>query len=85
MSEDHGKWHDCPVCFYPGLTGPPADRPTEWSICPCCGTEFDLDYGIYDDDELRENWLAKGAIWFSDATRPPADWDARKQLEGGER
>lgn len=65
--------YTCPVCSYDELTQPPSD----WSICPCCGVEFEYDDCNASHEELRERWLANGAEWWSDADKPPADWDTR--------
>ncbi len=80
MSEYHGKWHDCcPVCFFP-------DRlvlETMDTICVCCGIRFGEDDDLMTLEELRENWVKQGCSWFDPRCGPPADWDARKQMEGG--
>lgn len=60
----------CPVCGYSQLEHPPVD----FTICPSCGTEFELDDEIRTHDQLREAWLDAGAPWFSATVRPPASW-----------
>jgi len=66
----------CPVCGYSELPRPVQDE----LICACCGTHFGYhDYGsTY--EELRFNWIARGAQWFSRSIRPPNGWDPVKQL-----
>jgi hypothetical protein len=59
--------YTCPVCFYPSLGQPPADH----EICPCCGTEFDLDDFDSTYAQLRSRWLDSGAKWFSREHLPP--------------
>lgn len=66
----------CPVCGYTEL----AEPPDNWSICPCCGTEFEYDDFDTDFSELRTRWLAAGAPWFDDQTPIPYGWDAFAQL-----
>lgn len=67
----------CPVCGYPELSSPPEDC----MICPCCGTEFGYDDFALSHAELRVNWLAIGAPWFSEDTAPPMDWDPVAQTQ----
>jgi len=64
----------CPVCWYPHLQYPPSD----YNICPCCGTEFGNDDAEFSWDELRERWIATGAHWFFG--QPPHGWNSHKQL-----
>lgn len=64
----------CPVCWYRNLPYPPSD----YHICPCCGTEFGNDDNVSTWDELRENWIANGMQWFFE--RPPRTWNAEVQL-----
>ena len=64
----------CPVCFYERMPYPPED----YNICPCCGTEFGNDDVEYSYEELRLNWLMKGAHWFYE--QPPVGWSAGAQL-----
>jgi hypothetical protein len=68
--------HQCPVCLYPELDSPPAD----YTICPCCGTEFGLDDDGVSHAMLREKWVKNGYRWFSNYTQPPRDWNPVKQL-----
>src|SRR5580700_7226562 len=71
------KRYYCPVCGYDQLVEPPVNH----SICSCCGTHF-----VYHDVghswvELREQWLLKGAPWFSHAVPRPPLWTALEQLQ----
>ena len=73
----------CPVCFFPDLEEPPR----EFSICPCCGTEFGVDdyspSGISPDvihRELRWQWLERGAPWFDPDTPQPHGWSGFEQI-----
>jgi hypothetical protein len=73
----------CPVCFYPDLEEPPR----EFSICPCCGTEFGVDdyspRGISPDvihRDLRWQWLERGAPWFDPETPKPDGWRGSEQV-----
>ena len=72
--------YSCPVCAFPRLPYPP----TDYHICPCCGTEFGNDDAEFTHQQLREMWLAGGAYWFFG--RPPERWNPWMQLiEGGHR
>lgn len=64
----------CPVCFFADLPYPPED----YNICPCCGTEFENDDVEHTYDELRLNWIARGAQWFYGEPHP--NWSAWGQL-----
>jgi hypothetical protein len=64
----------CPVCFFDKLPYPPSD----YHICPCCGTEFGNDDSEYSHEQLREMWVAGGANWFFG--RPPEHWNPWLQL-----
>jgi hypothetical protein len=68
--------HVCPVCGYDRLRRPPAD----FLICASCGTEFGLDDDDRSVEELRHDWLAAGAPWWSTTTPPPAGWDPIVQV-----
>lgn len=77
--------HICPVCLYPHLEDPPQ----EFSICPCCGTEFGVDdFALAPEEvllaqrQLRWRWLQSGAAWFDPGTPQPAGWSAYKQVLG---
>ena len=65
----------CPVCGYDKL----ADTPSNFTICPSCGTE------LYDDAfasraELRAAWLRNGAKWWSSVDKQPENWDPYLQV-----
>jgi hypothetical protein len=66
----------CPVCAFDGLTKPPVD----FTICPSCGTEFGYDDVGRSFDELRQDWIWSGAVWFSNAQQPPPGWSGYQQL-----
>ena len=72
--------YSCPVCAYRQLPEPP----NNFSICPCCGTEFGLDDAKRSHAQLRTEWVASGAQWFSKARRSQPGWNPWLQLiEGG--
>jgi len=65
------------VCGYSGLEHPPQD----FTICPSCATEFELDDEVKTHEELRLDWLSAGAPWFDISVHPPAGWaEYRAQL-----
>lgn len=66
----------CPVCGYEKLPEPPAD----FSICHCCGTEFEYDDFDRSYAELRSRWIGKGCPWFSPVDAPPKGWNPIRQL-----
>jgi len=65
----------CPVCTYPAMPYPPSN----YHICPCCGTEFGNDDALRTHDELRRAWIGSGAHWFFG--NPPPMWNPWQQLE----
>lgn len=67
----------CPVCLYDRLPYPPSD----YHICPCCGTEFGNDDADVSHAELRQRWIAAGAPWFYE--NPPEAWNPWLQLIRG--
>ena len=68
----------CPVCLFARLPYPPSD----YHICPCCGTEFGYDDAEFSHEQLRQMWVASGPYWFFG--KPPQNWDPWMQLtEGG--
>ena len=67
----------CAVCGYDRMERPPES----FHICPCCGTEFELDDHATSHAELRKNWVLRGSPWFSRATPSPPNWDWREQLK----
>lgn len=54
--------------------------PTDYLICPSCGTEFGYDDFATTHEELRNEWIANGSHWFSQATLPPPNWNSITQL-----
>jgi hypothetical protein len=54
------------------------DEPQGYNICECCGTEFGNDDDEYSHDELRAQWIARGAQWFF--RTPPVGWNPWLQL-----
>ena len=68
--------YKCPVCFFPDMDSPPSD----YMICPCCGTEFGLDDEETSHDQLRMMWVERNFPWFSNYTAPPPGWDPVRQL-----
>lgn len=53
--------HTCPVCIYPYLRR----RPRNHTICASCGTHFDYDDAGQTHAELRAEWRAGGARFWS--------------------
>ena len=68
--------YTCPVCGYQLLAVPPA----AYSICHCCGTEFEADDVDFSHPELTERWMRAGMPWFSRAVQPPPNWNPVQQL-----
>lgn len=70
----------CPVCGYANLP----ELPTDFTICNCCGSQFDYRGNNAIDDrsheELRRDWVAKGCNWWSERVRKPAEWQPQMQL-----
>ena len=58
------------------------EPPRDFSICPCCGTEFGFDDFEMTVDELRKQWMFRGMPWFSTYTMAPLGWNAYTQLAG---
>jgi hypothetical protein len=67
----------CPVCGFAELRVPPSD----FSICPSCGTEFGYDDSSLTHEQLRNIWIASGAHWFAvDEWQIPQHWNPFVQL-----
>lgn len=66
----------CPVCGYAELPRPAQDD----LVCACCGTHFGYHDYARSYEELRTDWIARGARWFSRSIRAPSGWDPVKQL-----
>lgn len=58
--------HTCPVCGFGRLEEPPERH----MICPCCGTQFAYHDSTTPHGELRNRWIAAGALWFDRYTQP---------------
>jgi hypothetical protein len=56
------------------------DPPSDYNICPCCGTEFGYHDAGRTYEELRSVWLHSGANWWSPCDLPPRGWNAYQQL-----
>lgn len=70
------KYH-CPVCGFSELSDPP----TDFNICPSCGTEFGYDDFAIDHQALRNRWIVNGAQWFAvDEWPEPHGWNPFVQL-----
>ena len=65
----------CPVCGY-GMEDPPSD----FNICPCCGTEFGYHDVNTSTNTLRAAWLRGGAKWWSTTDPEPDGWDPYVQV-----
>jgi hypothetical protein len=71
----------CPVCFYKDLPYPP----TDYEICPSCGTEFEYHDARRSHASLRKDWVSNGARWHSGVVHSPVGWNPYLQLiEGGD-
>lgn len=67
--------YTCPVC---GFTMPAP--PSDFNICPSCGTEFGNDDTDWTFEQLRQAWLEKGAHWWSNTQVPPPNWSPVEQV-----
>lgn len=54
--------------------------PQDFAICPCCGTQFDVDDFERTFRELRDDWVLGGAEWHSRVLAPPTNWDPYEQM-----
>lgn len=68
--------YTCPVCAYSEMPDPAE----EGNICPCCGTEFGYDDDGVSHRQLRDEWVANGAPWFSTVIAAPINWSPWVQL-----
>ncbi len=73
----------CPVCGFPDLDELPYDSQgcASFNICPSCGVEFGYDNSGASFEELRRRWIDGGMLWFSQANKPPRNWDPVQQLK----
>jgi hypothetical protein len=62
----------CPVCELPVLDAPVDLGP----VCPACGTAFEIDDEFKSYQQLRTDWLSRGAQWYSVFQSPPPNWRA---------
>jgi len=65
----------CPVCGY-SMEFPP----TDWNICPSCGTEFGYNDVGKSHIDLRRIWIEGGMRWWSPVEKQPDEWDPETQL-----
>ena len=70
------RMYTCPVCGYGQLSEPP----TNFAICPRCGTELEYDDVRMTHAQLRAAWLEGGAHWWSPVDPQPPNWDPYAQL-----
>lgn len=70
------RYYLCPVCGYDKLDEPPVG----FTLCSCCGTEFELDDDEVGHDVLRMRWIRGGKQWWSPVVAPPIGWNADRQL-----
>jgi hypothetical protein len=69
--------YTCPVCGFDKL---PA-HPENFTICPCCYTEFGYDDATRSHAELRREWIYNGLKWEgANVAPPPPDWNPYEQL-----
>lgn len=68
--------HLCPVCGYYM-----EDTPSDYNICPSCGTEFGLHDVNSSIGDLRAMWLRNGAHWWSPVDPVPSGWDPYAQVK----
>lgn len=69
--------YKCLVCGFDGLTSPP----NNFTICPCCYTEYGYEDFNISYADLREKWIKKGMPWMGrNVTPPPLGWDPFEQL-----
>lgn len=72
----------CPVCGYPELDESAYNKlnhPT-YTICSCCGTEFGYDDFDKNFEQLRKEWINKGAKWVFLKDKPK-NWNLKDQLK----
>ena len=66
----------CPVCGF-AMTYPPSD----FHICPSCGTEFGYDDSGTTYEALRDRWRKTGPAWWSPVDPQPVGWNPIEQLQ----
>lgn len=72
--------HRCTVCGYDDNAAGFTTNPCDYYICWCCGTEFGYDDCTRTHEQLRDEWMAGGCVWWARFAEPPAGWDAARQL-----
>jgi hypothetical protein len=55
---------------------PPEDN----NICSSCGTEFGYDDAKKTYHQIRQEWVDRGAKWFSNYALPPSNWNPYLQM-----
>ena len=55
-------------------------EPTNFNICPSCGTEFGLNDVNASVADLRQAWIEEGAKWWSQSDPIPQHWNPFVQL-----
>jgi len=75
--------HNCRVCGYwdeDAPWGEDGKNPT-YFFCNCCGVEHGYgDFNPAAAKKWREKWIANGAKWYKEETRP-SNWDLQDQLK----
>jgi len=66
----------CPICGYNRLEFPPEN----YTICACCGTEFDYDDRVLTHEQLTREWVRRGFPWFDQGEPKPEGWNPYLQL-----
>lgn len=61
--------YTCPVCGFDDLKYPPSN----YAICPSCGTEFGIDDEEYTILELKDRWIKGGKRWWSVSDPSPIE------------
>jgi len=56
------------------------DEPSNFNICPSCGTEFGYHDANVPITTLRAEWLRNGAKWWSATEPEPEGWDPYAQV-----
>ena len=75
--------NECRVCGYSYQSPTWFDDETPSNdICVCCGVQFGYEDTTRDGvSEYRNEWIAKGAIWFSKHHKQKLkDWNLEAQL-----
>lgn len=70
--------YTCPVCGFPELDFDPVRDRQE--ICWCCSIQFGYDDFNRSHEELRQEWINNGCVWWCKREGPPEGWNAQEQL-----